>query len=139
MFRTICKPVSKLVQDFVSNYKEIAVKRVAASVEGFYESKVPLVFRAICELGCVCAVKQSARAHNLSQPWKIDELDMKSPKECGYLNQRPKTIFLYQSGTNDGRAAFGIYYASLKRVEMVFAFKTFAVSLKNMLITTVQC
>lgn len=105
---------------FVSNSREIAMQKVDPSVEGFYESKIPLDFRAIYELGCMCGVLPSARAHNASHPWNLDQLE-KRQKTTSYLATMPRYIYLYVSRTQDGHfASFALYFPAQQEVFFVF-------------------
>jgi len=37
-----------------------------------------------------------------------------------YLEERPKFIYLYQSGLDDGRVTFGVYFESTKKGDVIF-------------------
>lgn len=105
---------------FVSNSREIAMQRVDPSVEGFYESKVPLEFRAICELGCVCSVVPSAKSHNTSMPWDLSQLERRSATS-DYLKTTPRFIYMYMSRTADSQfGTFGLYFSALSEAQLVF-------------------
>jgi hypothetical protein len=97
------------------------MQRVDPSVEGLYESKVPLDFRAICELGCVCSVVPSARSHNIAEPWDLSQLERKPAKEISYLPELPRVVYLYVSRTPDAhRAAFGLVLSETSEVHVSF-------------------
>ena len=52
-------------------------------VDGVYESHVPLLFRALTDLGCVCAVQQRTRAADTE--FELGELQTRSPEDVPYL------------------------------------------------------
>lgn len=105
---------------FISNSREIALQRVDPSVEGLYESKVPLDFRAICELGCVCSVAPAAKSHNASLPWDLSQLE-KRQSTAEYLTTAPRYVYLYISRTSDSNfATFGLHFSHLSEVQFVF-------------------
>ena len=50
-----------MVQIFISNnvcFSEINADLLSPDVEGVYETQVPLLFRAVLNLGCICAVSR---------------------------------------------------------------------------------
>ncbi|XP_057456006.1 DNA polymerase epsilon catalytic subunit A-like [Lotus japonicus] len=87
-------------------------------VEGIYETKVPLEFNAIVQLGCVCKVDKSAKRRNLQEPWNVSELHMKTTTECGYFEQSISFFYLYHS-ISEGRAIYVGYFPVSKAVTVV--------------------
>jgi len=63
--------------------------------QGIYETKVPLEFNAIIQLGCVCKVDKTANKRSLHEPWNLSELHMKTTTECVYLEQSLSFFYLY--------------------------------------------
>uniref|UniRef100_A0A9I9CFW7 DNA polymerase epsilon catalytic subunit n=1 Tax=Cucumis melo TaxID=3656 RepID=A0A9I9CFW7_CUCME len=55
--------------------------------QGIYESKIPLEFKSILQIGCVCKVKKTAKSWNIQDGWSLDELQMKTTTECSYLEK----------------------------------------------------
>jgi hypothetical protein len=47
-------------------------------------------FRAVMELGCVCHVRPEARNRDMSHPFTLKELEMKSDSREKYLINKPK-------------------------------------------------
>lgn len=73
--------------------------------------QVPLMWRAIVELGCVCAVnpKVARRRGGSRDPFTLPDFDYKSTADCAYLEEGAlKRIYLHhnQSGS---RALFGLF------------------------------
>lgn len=63
--------------------------------QGIYETKVPLEFSAILQLGCVCKVDKAAKKRNPQDGWSLSELHMKTTTECPYLDQSITFFYLY--------------------------------------------
>lgn len=64
-------------------------------VQGIYETKVPLEFNAILQIGCVCKVDKTAKVRNVQDGWDMSELHMKTTAECSYLEQAVSFFYLY--------------------------------------------
>lgn len=63
--------------------------------QGIYETKVPLEFSAIYQIGCVCKVDKSAVKRSVQDGWSLSELHMKTTTECSYLEQTFSFFYLY--------------------------------------------
>ena len=63
--------------------------------QGIYESKVPLEFKSILQIGCVCKVDKTAKKRNIQDGWSLDELQMKTTTECNYLEKPISFFFVY--------------------------------------------
>lgn len=63
--------------------------------QGIYETKVPLDFNAILQIGCVCKVDKTAVKRNAQDGWSLSELQMKTTAECSYLEQSISFFYLY--------------------------------------------
>ncbi|XP_010496915.2 PREDICTED: DNA polymerase epsilon catalytic subunit A [Camelina sativa] len=87
-------------------------------IEGIYETKVPLEFSAICQIGCVCEIDNTAKHRNIQDGWKIGELHMKTTTECRYLDRSIPLVYLYNS-TSTGRAMYVLYCHASKRMSAV--------------------
>jgi DNA polymerase epsilon subunit 1 len=93
-------------------FKKESKKRAALladpGVEGIYETKVPLEFSAICQIGCVCKIDNKAKHRNTQDGWEVGELHMKTTTECHYLKRSIPLVYLYNS-TSTGRAIYVLY------------------------------
>lgn len=112
-------------QVYREKQREIEAQKTDPGVEGFYESHIPLTFRAIMDLGCVCRVRRDAKGHDMQKPWELNELELvnqdKSAASKGsYLSEpRPKYLYLYQTGPTN-RSVFGIYNPSRQKCVIVY-------------------
>ncbi len=82
--------------------------------EGVYEGKVPLLFRLVCDVGCVCRLAPTA-------DWRkgvfgARDLQFKSTADCPYLPGEGDvcTLFLFQSRT-EGRGLVVLLIPHLRR------------------------
>ncbi|XP_034220092.1 DNA polymerase epsilon catalytic subunit A-like isoform X4 [Prunus dulcis] len=103
-FKTLSKKLAALLGD--------------PEVEGIYETKVPLEFNAIVQIGCVCKVDKTAKKRNVQDGWSVSELHMKTTTECTYLDESISFFYLYQS-TSEGRAIFIAYFPSSRTITVV--------------------
>ncbi|CAH8251565.1 unnamed protein product [Arabidopsis lyrata] len=103
-------------------FKKESKKRAALladpRVEGIYETKVPLEFSAICQIGCVCKIDNKAKHRNTQNGWEVGELHMKTTTECHYLERSIPLLFLYNS-TSTGRAIYVLFCHASKLMSAV--------------------
>ncbi|KAK6936184.1 DNA polymerase epsilon, catalytic subunit A, C-terminal [Dillenia turbinata] len=103
---------------FMAESKKLAAHLADPEVEGIYESKVPLEFSAVLQIGCVCKVDKTARKRNVNDGWSLGELHMKTTTECLYLEQSISFIYLYHS-ISEGRAIYVVYFPMAKAIFVV--------------------
>lgn len=82
------------------------------SIEGIYETQVPLEFRAIASLGCVCTVDRDAarKMKDVGDTFDLRQLAFKSiPADYKYLDMKSmKHIFLYHHASGN-KAMFALF------------------------------
>jgi DNA polymerase epsilon subunit 1 len=92
---------------------ELVTQLSSPDIEGVYESNIPLVFRGIVSLGCVCSVnKQSMKdvINGTIDDYKLTQLDYKTVAQFPYLEDGSlKLIYLYQSMCG-ARALYGLFF-----------------------------
>ncbi|XP_020701921.2 DNA polymerase epsilon catalytic subunit A isoform X1 [Dendrobium catenatum] len=96
-------------EQFRAESKKLASHLADPEVEGIYETKVPLEFNAVLQIGCVCQVDKVAKARNAQDSWNLTELHMKTTTECSYLEQIISFFYLYHS-LSEGRAIYVLYF-----------------------------
>ncbi|CAL9170786.1 unnamed protein product [Musa hybrid cultivar] len=105
-------------EQFRAESKKLAAHLADPEVEGIYETKVPLEFHAIIQIGCVCKVDKAAKLRNAQDGWNLDELHMKTTAECSYLEQGVTYFYLYHS-FSEGRAIYVIYFPTSWTISVV--------------------
>ncbi|XP_065634458.1 DNA polymerase epsilon catalytic subunit A [Quercus suber] len=98
--------------------KKLAALLADPEVEGIYETKVPLEFNAILQIGCVCKVDKTAKKRNIQDAWSLSELHMKTTTECSYLEQSISFFYLYHS-ISEGRAIYIGYFPASRTISVV--------------------
>ncbi|XP_042956181.1 DNA polymerase epsilon catalytic subunit A-like [Carya illinoinensis] len=92
--------------------KKLAALLADPEVEGIYETKVPLEFNAILQIGCVCKVEKTAKKRNVQDGWSLSELHMKTTTECAYLEHSISFFYLYHSISERRAICIGYFPAS---------------------------
>ncbi|XP_059627348.1 DNA polymerase epsilon catalytic subunit A-like [Cornus florida] len=103
---------------FISESKKLAAHLADPEVEGIYETKVPLEFNAILQIGCVCKVDKTAKKRNAQAGWSLNELHMKTTTECSYLENSLSFFYLYHS-ISEGRAIYVGYFPASRTISVV--------------------
>ena len=116
-FGKICYNLEEVVMDeerFLEHGQVIAQAHEDPTVEGLYETQVPLIFRALMDMGCVASVNRRPGGYRdqvlkqKKRPDSISLLDIKfeTTTACPYLpakRVRMRKAFLYYSlSDNDG-------------------------------------
>ncbi|MGB1596258.1 MAG: DUF1744 domain-containing protein, partial [Promethearchaeia archaeon] len=119
------KQCYNLVEEMMSeedyqNYDKVIADAVAdPTVEGLYETEVPLEFRALMDVGCVASVNRRPGGYrdqvlkHGKKPDRISMLDIKfeTTTACPYLptkRVRMRKAFLYHSLSDNDRGARGL-------------------------------
>eukprot|EP00268_Persea_americana_P026628 TRINITY_DN2608_c0_g1_i2.p1 TRINITY_DN2608_c0_g1~~TRINITY_DN2608_c0_g1_i2.p1 ORF type:complete len:2201 (+),score=389.42 TRINITY_DN2608_c0_g1_i2:181-6783(+) len=111
------RPTFNLIEVITDEYQFKAESRKLAAhladpeVEGLYETKVPLEYNAILQIGCVCKVDRGTTHRNVQEGWSLSELHMKTTAECSYLEQAMPFFYMYHS-ISEGRAIYVVYFPS---------------------------
>lgn len=103
---------------FRTESRKLAVHLADPEVEGIYETKVPLMFNTILQLGCVCKLDKTAKKGNPEDGWSVGDLHMKTTAECPYLEKSPSFFYLYHS-ISEARAIYVGYFPSSKTIFVV--------------------
>ncbi|KAF9594988.1 hypothetical protein IFM89_035761 [Coptis chinensis] len=118
------RPIFNLIEvvidedQFRAESKKLAAHLADPEVEGIYESKVPVEFNALLQIGCVCKVDRAAKNRNAQDGWSLTELHMKTTTECSYLEQSIPFFYLYHS-VSEGRAIYVTYFSASGSVFVV--------------------
>lgn len=87
-------------------------------VEGVYETQVPLVFRALVEIGCICAVSRKFVRHYAStdnDSYNLCHLEFRTLAQHNYLEPGSlKLLYLYHHSSGH-KAMFGFFFPPSKK------------------------
>lgn len=129
------RPVFNLYQYIISEelFKEQNLGLVAdlttPNIEGIYETQVSLEFRALMDLGCLCAVQQShvktllSKGNTNVNSFSLQQLEFKSGSYYPYLpadRNFLKKIFIYHHSMSVGkREIWGIFLTELSKTIII--------------------
>ncbi|XP_058888909.1 DNA polymerase epsilon catalytic subunit A-like [Acipenser ruthenus] len=106
---------------YQEHINEINADLSAPDIEGVYETQVPLLFRALVQLGCVCMVnKQLSRemAGREADTFDLEHLEMRSLAQFSYLEPGSvRHIYLYHHGQGN-KALFGLFIPSQRKASI---------------------
>ncbi|KAI4894825.1 hypothetical protein NFI96_029846 [Prochilodus magdalenae] len=106
---------------YQEHINEINADLSAPDIEGVYETQVPLLFRALVQLGCVCMVnKQVVRelAGREADTFDLEHLDMRSLAQFSYLEPGSvRHMYLYHHSQGH-KALFGLFIPSQRKANI---------------------
>ncbi|XP_048641832.1 DNA polymerase epsilon catalytic subunit A isoform X2 [Marmota marmota marmota] len=106
---------------YQEHINEINTELSAPDIEGVYETQVPLLFRALVQLGCVCVVNRQLVRHLSgweAETFTLDHLEMRSLAQFSYLEPGSiRHIYLYHH-TQGHKALFGLFVPSQRRASV---------------------
>lgn len=102
---------------FRDYYTDIMTDLSNPNIEGVYEMNVPLDFRLLTTLGCICSLrKEHYRTNVLSNLYQFDELEFLSLSEQNYLSSGSlQCIYLYIH-QDHGKLLIGLFIPNSCRV-----------------------
>nr|XP_021531028.1 DNA polymerase epsilon catalytic subunit A-like [Aotus nancymaae] len=106
---------------YQEHINEINAELSAPDIEGVYETQVPLLFRALVHLGCVCVVNKQLVRHLSgweAETFALEHLEMRSLAQFSYLEPGSiRHVYLYHH-TQGQKALFGIFIPSQHRASV---------------------
>ncbi|XP_076126347.1 DNA polymerase epsilon catalytic subunit A [Alosa pseudoharengus] len=106
---------------YQEHINEINADLSAPDIEGVYETQVPLLFRALVQLGCMCMVnKQAVRdlAGREADTFDLEHLEMRSLAQFSYLEPGSvRHIYLYHHSQGH-KALFGLFIPSQRKASV---------------------
>lgn len=109
---------------YIKHNPELDADLSMPEIEGIYETQMPLLFRAILRLGCVCVVDNNAAKemkNGTTDTFHLDQLQYKGIGAQPYLQDRHvlKHIFLYHHWSIVGqKAMWAIFFGPSKRAQI---------------------
>ncbi|XP_057689041.1 DNA polymerase epsilon catalytic subunit A-like isoform X1 [Corythoichthys intestinalis] len=106
---------------YQEHINEINADLSAPDIEGVYETQVPLLFRALVQLGCLCMVnKRVGRdvAGREADTFDLEHLDMRSLAQFSYLEPGSvRHMYLYHHSQGH-KAIFGLFIPSQRKANI---------------------
>ncbi|NP_035262.2 DNA polymerase epsilon catalytic subunit A [Mus musculus] len=106
---------------YQEHINEINTELSVPDIEGVYETQVPLLFRALVQLGCVCVVNKQLTRHLSgweAETFALEHLEMRSLAQFSYLEPGSiRHIYLYHH-TQGHKALFGVFIPSQRRASV---------------------
>lgn len=106
---------------YQEHINEINADLSAPDIEGVYETQVPLLFRALVQLGCMCMVnKQAVRelAGREADTFDLEHLEMRSLAQFNYLEPGSvRHIYLYHHSQGH-KALFGLFIPAQRKANV---------------------
>ncbi|XP_054717403.1 DNA polymerase epsilon catalytic subunit A-like [Uloborus diversus] len=87
-------------------------------VEGVYETQVPLIFRAMVELGCVCAVGRKHIRHYTSSDndaYNLCHLEFRNLSQHDYIKPGVLKLLYFYHHSCGQKAMFGLFFPPSKK------------------------
>lgn len=106
---------------YQEHINEINADLSAPDIEGVYETQVPLLFRALVQLGCMCMVNKQvvrALAGREADTFDLEHLEMRSLAQFSYLEPGSvRHIYLYHHSQGH-KALFGLFIPSQRKASV---------------------
>ncbi|XP_043835295.1 DNA polymerase epsilon catalytic subunit A [Dromiciops gliroides] len=106
---------------YQEHINEINADLSAPDIEGVYETQVPLLLRAVIQLGCVCMVSRQLVQHltgREAETFPLEYLEMRSLAQFSYLEPGSiRHIFLYHH-SQGSKALFGLFIPSQRKASV---------------------
>ncbi|KAK5871426.1 hypothetical protein PBY51_004310 [Eleginops maclovinus] len=106
---------------YLKHINEINADLSAPDIEGVYETQVPLLFRALVQLGCVCMVNKHVvrdLAGREADTFDLENLEMRSLAQFSYLEPGSvRHMYLYHHSQGH-KALFGLFIPSQRKASI---------------------
>uniref|UniRef100_A0AAX7U0J0 DNA polymerase epsilon catalytic subunit n=1 Tax=Astatotilapia calliptera TaxID=8154 RepID=A0AAX7U0J0_ASTCA len=106
---------------YQEHINEINADLSAPDIEGVYETQVPLLFRALVQLGCVCMVNKHVvrdMAGREADTFDLEHLEMRSLAQFSYLEPGSvRHMYLYHHSQGH-KALFGLFIPSQRKASI---------------------
>nr|XP_053633938.1 DNA polymerase epsilon catalytic subunit A-like [Cherax quadricarinatus] len=102
---------------FRENSNELMADLSTPDIEGIYETQVPLEFRAIAQLGCVCVVDKTI-ARSDTDTFELGQLKFKTVAQFQYLEEGSLShIYIYHHRSGN-KVMFSIFFYQSKKAHI---------------------
>ncbi|XP_050693132.1 DNA polymerase epsilon catalytic subunit A-like [Eriocheir sinensis] len=102
---------------FRKHNNELMADLSSPDIEGIYETQVPLEFRAMVQLGCVCMVDISL-TQGETDTFELHQLKFKTVAQFKYLEEGSLHHIYFYHHCSGNKAMFGIFFNHSKRASI---------------------
>ncbi|XP_048412228.2 DNA polymerase epsilon catalytic subunit A isoform X2 [Stegostoma tigrinum] len=106
---------------YQEHINEINADLSAPDIEGVYETQVPLLFRALIQLGCVCMVNRQLSPHlaeREADTFDLEQLEMRSLAQFNYLEPGTIRHIYFYHNAQGNKALFGLFIPSQRKASI---------------------
>ncbi|GCB67401.1 hypothetical protein scyTo_0010241, partial [Scyliorhinus torazame] len=106
---------------YQEHINEINADLSAPDIEGVYETQVPLLFRALVQLGCVCMVNRQLSlylAGREAETFELEQLEMRSLAQFNYLEPGSIRHMYFYHNAQGNKALFGLFIPSQRKASI---------------------
>ncbi|XP_062890220.1 DNA polymerase epsilon catalytic subunit A isoform X2 [Mobula hypostoma] len=106
---------------YQAHINEINADLSAPDIEGVYETQVPLLFRALVQLGCVCVVNRQLSFHLAGREtdnFDLEHLEMCSLAQFSYLEPGSVRHIYFYHNAQGNKALFGLFIPSQRKASV---------------------
>ncbi|KAG0692675.1 DNA polymerase epsilon catalytic subunit A [Chionoecetes opilio] len=102
---------------FKKHNKGLVADLSSPDIEGIYETQVPLEFRAMVQLGCVCVVDKSLSQAE-TDTFELNQLKFKTVAQYQYLEEGSMHHVYFYHHCSGNKAMFGIFFNHSKKANI---------------------
>ncbi|XP_075389510.1 DNA polymerase epsilon catalytic subunit A isoform X1 [Tenrec ecaudatus] len=106
---------------YQEHINKINTELSSPDIEGVYETQVPLLFRALVQLGCLCVVNKQLVKHLSGlevNTFSLEHLEMRSLAQFSYLEPGSiRHLYLYHH-LQGHKALFGVFFPTQRRASV---------------------
>ncbi|XP_067911587.1 DNA polymerase epsilon catalytic subunit A [Heterodontus francisci] len=106
---------------YQEHINEINADLSAPDIEGVYETQVPLLFRALVQLGCICMVSRQLSLHlagREADTFELEQLEMRSLAQFNYLEPGSIRHIYFYHNAQGNKALFGLFIPSQRKASV---------------------
>ena len=109
---------------FVESGNQLLMELSDSNIEGIYETQIPLMFRTLIELGCVCKVNRSSLLSvKESDKFALDQLEFLTVQRQPYLDKNVINFnhiyFYHHSSSTSKRQFFGLFLTPIDEAVVI--------------------
>ncbi|KAB7504214.1 DNA polymerase epsilon catalytic subunit A [Armadillidium nasatum] len=99
---------------FKEHSNELMADLSTPDIEGIYETQVPLDFRALVQIGCVCVVDKTL-VRKETDTFELNQLKFKTVAQYDYLKDATLQYNFFYHHKSGNKSMFGVFFSSTKK------------------------